>query len=406
MVTRILFALVVLLAPVVASHPAHAATALPLDLPWITLDRAQVSAVVGDPLAGEAWGIEPGTFLSMEDDVQFLRLDRGADPDLTRATLADAGWRQHFQQTWAWVDAPTLEWGLSLTIYAVEFGSAAGAASGMAVMQDETGPPGYPALAEDVPGSRTFGDGSEVTYLAGEGYTGYDLTFRIGPVMAGITLLDFEGTGRATIERTEALATALQANVESVISGESPGFPALTVPLDRPAGLATTDLPGFTYLVRDGEAAYDWSWDEDTRAAMRAYYGMASDVSRSVTPVGDAAIAIDLLRLSSPEEAAAHVEVAGIALGLMHDAAGTPAEAMPAPAIGDAAVLQGDATGQELLVASDGWMIRVGLLGIPAGMAVDPAALTAIAQAQLDCLAAGGCDGPVAVPAGLLQPAA
>lgn len=97
------------------------------------------------------------------------------------------------------------------------------AARAFAVVEDERGDP----HARDVPGTRLFGDQSELTHyceidLDGTPYRELNLTFRVRNLVADLSVCDFTGA-EPEVATAEALAEALRAKVEQTQAGWVPG---------------------------------------------------------------------------------------------------------------------------------------------------------------------------------------
>lgn len=135
-----------------------------------------------------------------------------------------------------------------------DYGSAEGAAAGFAfdeVLRDD-----HPG--SDVPGTRTFGERSEVTRssgtetLSGEPFQRLELTFLVGPAVADVTIVDYRNIepDLATIER---LAEALQAKLERARAAERPGIGMRTLRLlPADAWIDAGRLRDF-YVRKDGQ---------------------------------------------------------------------------------------------------------------------------------------------------------
>jgi hypothetical protein len=98
-----------------------------------------------------------------------------------------------------------------------------GAARAFAVVEDERGDP----RTRDVPGTRLFGDQSELTHnreigLDGTPYHDLNLTFRARNLVADVSVSDFTGAEQE-VATAEALAETLRAKVEQAQAGWVPG---------------------------------------------------------------------------------------------------------------------------------------------------------------------------------------
>src|SRR5215210_1403306 len=145
------------------------------------------------------------------------------DPDLDErlAFYRDAGFRHRYTLTLLRPRVPVVETAhgsflgdVGVITSVTEFDSAEKAASAFLVIEDERGNPN----ARDVPGTRPFGDQSEVTHsrlLAldqGAPYLELNLTFRVGALIADVSVTDFTGA-EPEVATVEALAEVLQAKV-------------------------------------------------------------------------------------------------------------------------------------------------------------------------------------------------
>ena len=191
--------------------------------------------------------------------------------------------------------------------YLAAYASAEGAADGFAYLEDESGI----ASAEDVPGTRQFGEQSEVTAdegtsgIDGRPFRSLDLTFRMGNIVAGVTAIAY-GSGAALPDTAEleALAAVLETRLR-----EAPESAGLGPVIARFGGdrheIATYDDAYYRIAGEDIPII-----DESLTTAARriASYAGATDVYQlwqgiDVGTAGGVLYGVTALRF--PEEAAA-----------------------------------------------------------------------------------------------------
>ena len=168
---------------------------------------------------------------------------------------------------------------------------AQGAAAAFAVVEDERGNP----AARDVPGARRFGDQSELTHYSqftldqGEPYKELNLTFRVGDLIADVSVVDYTGA-EPDVAITETLAEALLAKIERVRAGKV-REPGLSWRLLRLAPDVERIYRGAGY---DGYVRLDWQMLPefyDLAEALQA--AGAAAPSPGTTPQASSATAID-----------------------------------------------------------------------------------------------------------------
>jgi hypothetical protein len=101
--------------------------------------------------------------------------------------------------------------------YVTEFASAEGAATGFAFLEDE----GAAAAADDIPTTRQFGEQSELTSeqgiseVDGRPFRSLDLTFRVGNLTAGVTLIVYRAgpEGAPDLAVVETLGEVLESRL-------------------------------------------------------------------------------------------------------------------------------------------------------------------------------------------------
>jgi hypothetical protein len=234
-----------------------------------------------------------GESMTLEQDVAEQAQFGGKDSALAHETLVAAGWKRHYTSL---LEAPVLygaeEPVLAMTIrsYVREFDDAAGAAVAFNFLEDEsfassptsgvTPVAGEMSLAEDIPGTRVIGDDSEITRHLGVGsftnlpFNSLDLTFRVGNLVAGVSLSDFTG-GEPEVAEVEAMAQIYLERITQVQAEGGPGLSTRIVRLDAPDITASRD----DYAVLDGVIAPDYNQTAESAAEKLARYGAASDVA-------------------------------------------------------------------------------------------------------------------------------
>lgn len=299
--------------------------------------------------------------------------------------------------------------------YITEYATPDGAADGFAHFEDET----PIESARDVPTSRTFGDGSELTEdrgvsgIDGRRYRSLDLTFRSGNLVAGVTLIIYENAilTSPTGDIIESLAALLEARM---VAGTDPaaGLGAIVSRLAPPEpAVVTYDDAYYRFEGVDvpvaGEAAMEATRRADTYADATEVYQLWQGIDAGA-PAG-LLYGVTLLRFPSDQAAAGWVtDLETILAANPFYRAFQPVAVMQP--LGDQTnalsyVAGGDAsTPRAVLVAVRAGNVVARVHVVPQGRASDVPAdpVIELAAAQAACLAGGACAPVDAIPAALL----
>lgn len=382
--------------------PVRAAQSAP-DLPAAIPSPDVVAGLIGGAAEGERFGIGDGGFSSFSAMVPSLAGYLGVDADALAATLQDAGWQGMYLQPMYWVDAADLQtrhWAANFTVS--QYASPEGAAAGFTAIEDESNAPADGPVMTDIAGTTTVGEMSEITTISQAGQETMELSFVDGNMVGVVSLTDLTGAQAPTVEQVEALATELKAGIDAVAAGSSPGLTGLLLVPVSSDGLTAGAAVEF-YAQVDGKPRFYASQDDQQRELFAAFFGEGSTVYRTITPLtpngfaGDAPpqLYIDLFQFGSADAASAQIDTL---LSLYTDAT----EAETGIQLGDRLVAVEEATSATFMIQSGQYLIRA-TVEHPEGMAVSAEVFGAMMQAQLDCIADGGCTAAYPVPAALLQ---
>ncbi|MGH2561909.1 MAG: hypothetical protein ACRDJH_22835 [Thermomicrobiales bacterium] len=231
-----------------------------LDLPAMTL--------YPHDLDEDGYGVLVALFTDRQSEAESMSKALSIDPNDLESGLAALGWLMRYDLYLALPrqDDP-LSFATVVVSYVTQYADADSAADGFAMLEDESGD----AAAEDVEGSRTFGDESELTRAtrsnpsSGEQYEALDLTFRIDNLVAGVAMHDYTGSEPA-VEEVEALGDVLLGKAEAALAGTDPGLSGKVLRLTEADGF-TFEYVGESYLQTDGQALTRFA--EDERVAQR-----------------------------------------------------------------------------------------------------------------------------------------
>lgn len=213
----------------------------------------------------EGFGLDQGFFISFDEEIGGL-VSAGYDEGETEATLEDAGWG------WRYLtglisrrdpDDVDSRVAMRVMVGVTEYEDADGAEEGFAYIEDEQDP-----TAEDLEGTETIGDTSEITALEqrvsdaeDESISALNLTFITGNLVGDVTLQsfsapDFEGP-EPDVETIEALGELLLDRIETVREEGGPNLGSLVLSLNRDDAALQYYNEG--YFILDGDALEKYS---------------------------------------------------------------------------------------------------------------------------------------------------
>ncbi|MGI8475016.1 MAG: hypothetical protein ACR2OO_01370 [Thermomicrobiales bacterium] len=380
-------------------------------------DAAAVTLRPGD-VAQPGW-VHDGAFVERLDSEarnQAAYLGRGTSAESVAVKLTAMGWqRMHVDElTLPSASSPAYP-AQRIRSYVTEYSTADGAAAGFTYLEDESTVPS----AKDVPATRTFGQESELTLdrgvsaLDGRTFRSLDLTFRIGALVAGVTLIVYPSKTVVDPQASvvEALGAILEARVRTP-PGDGAGLGHAV------ARLALVDHKVVSYddaYLRIGGTDIPVSGESSGATSRRVRtYADATDVYQlwqGIDVPSSAGLLIGVTLLHFPTEAAAAAWVTHLQTILeanpfyshLRPIDGTPALEDQTIALSYAAG-GGAETPRAVLVA-----VRVGstvarvhivpqgrLQDIPAGPAV------VLAMVEAGCLSGVACDDILQAPEGLI----
>ncbi len=255
--------------PIIPSAALPARAESPLDLAAMALSPDDLAAV-----GMTGFGQRESAVLSLAEQADQAAPGLASDPAAVRLALAQAGFERRYQRELGLpqrLDGASSRLQSFVTSYLLEYSSPEGAAAGFALLEAE--PPD--AKSRDLPGTREFGERSEITRLrdstaSGEPYRALDLTFQRGNLVAGVTIGEF-GSREPDLLAVEALAARLLAKIDA---GGGPGLSNLVVRLEGPDVETRSDeygrLHGVTYP--------NYAETAGELADRSARYGAAADV--------------------------------------------------------------------------------------------------------------------------------
>jgi len=404
--------------PVASSGCADAAS---LDLPAVTLTTADLIA------AGlEGFGISSAGPYLVEDDIAYLAESLHREAGEVRSILTGAGYEGSYFSTQSLPSDTTNR--ASLPIREVQIGvypfaDVQGAAAGYELLTDESGVP----EAEDVEGTVTFGDESELTRNRGDNdpdigqpFRELELEFRRGCLVVSLALFNYgDAAAEPEVDAIEQLGERLVARVDDVVAGRTPGLDALALNLQPNGDLLSRSL--VFYAMLDGEAVREWDETDEDFAGREKTWGEIGFASalRSDTPIpsGEDIPDDDLRRFNTllqfPDEEIASAYLQGAAGRF----AGSPlylevTEIAAAPALGDESVAlavtrETDGVRWDLneLFVRVGDIVTVTWIERPDESLAEPEVgiepLAELAETQVACLVAGGVCPPVPISEGL-----
>jgi hypothetical protein len=295
--------------------------------------------------------------------------------------------------------------------YITEYGDVAGAAAGFVYLEDESGV----LSATDVPLDRALGEEAEATrdrgISQGRPFRSLDVTFRIGNLVAGVTVVNYpaEEFVEPDLAEAGALAATLAGRLSSPPPGTTIGAAVLRI------GMPGQSLPTYddAYFRLDGVDVPLTDETPQAAAARIATYAGAVDVYQLWQGIGigteaGALYGVTLLRFPDAAAATAWVRDLATILGanpfygdLTPVTVSTLGDQTTALAYAPGGGGPGEPHALLLAVRSGADVARVHL--VPQGdlAAIPTAALVALAQQQTDCLRALACAAPAAVPASL-----
>lgn len=298
--------------------------------------------------------------------------------------------------------------------YVTEYATAEGAAAGFTYLEDES----MVKTAADVPDAPTLGEQSEITKDSGvaadgQTYRSLDLTFRVGNLVAGVTLISHPWHASFTTPDVATIVAVGQILAQRVSAPPAPG---------TTLGSHVLRLGGEQYRFTTLDDAYyrlngrDIPVSGETAAAAKARvasYTSAADVYQlwqGISGVGTSQTlyGVTLLRFPSPDDAAGWVNNLATILG-KNSFYGDLRPASVTGQFGDQAVALTYAPGgggataphaalMAVRVGSDVARVHV----VPAGAGgVPPMVVAELAGLQATCLAGGACPDPAPVTPGL-----
>ncbi|HKG25061.1 MAG TPA: hypothetical protein VKB09_05390, partial [Thermomicrobiales bacterium] len=291
----------------------------------------------------------------------------------------------------------------------------AGAASGFAYLEDESGV----VSAADVPLDLPLGEEAEATRDSGTSqgrpFRSLDVTFRTGNLVAGVTVVAYPAAGYANPELAEA--EALAAVLASRLS--TPPEPGTTIGSavlrlhDSERPLTTYDDAYFRLAAVDVPLAEESKQDAGARIAT---YGRATDVYQlwqGIDAGTGAGFLFGVTLLRFPDAAAATTWVRDLSTLLDANPFYGDLSVQSAPEIGDQTAAlayapgggaAGDPHALLLAVRVGADVARVHLVPQGSVREVPEEALAELARAQSDCLRVLSCPGTFPVPSSLTTP--
>jgi hypothetical protein len=275
-----------------------------------SLDLAALTLRPGD-LAGSGW-THDGAFMESPRglaDGFAAYWGHGTSPADVQQRLAAIGWKRMYIGELSLSGSGSVP-EQRVRSYVTQYANADGAAAGFAYLEDEH----LVASASDIPGTRTFGEQSEITKdegtsaVDGRAFHSLDLTFRAGALVAGVTLIVYPDATKTEpeIATVEAMAAVLEQRLRSS-SVDGGGLGISVLRFDDGADAVTTYEDAYYRF-----AGVDVPITGESRAAAASRttsYGTATDVYQlwqgvSVDDSTGMLYGVTLLRFA--DEATAH----------------------------------------------------------------------------------------------------
>ena len=376
-----------------------------LDLPAMALTPEDLE---DEGLGG--YGVGFGEVTYLDELIGPYAQDRNLPEDEVREILEDAGfarWYESFLDVPPDEDDPAGPSVRTFHSYVLEFANQDGAANGWDFLEDES----TSETAHDVRRVKEFGDESEATRdrgkdeATGDEYELLDLSFRLGTLHAGVTIVDWAG-GEPEVAEAEALAARLLERIELVLNDGAPGLSNQVVRLTGEEVASSVD----SYLILDGDAIPIYrETARDTKAREQdaadadvtdAYWLREQIVARGEVPKVIVRYVVELRRFV--DDVAARDWLAGVEQDI--EGIGDYEDLVideDAPTFGDESLAFSatSANGTDryrsvslLVGATVAWIDVVGSEMPPA------TAVEALAEAQAACLEEGGCPEPLPLP--------
>ena len=363
-----------------------------LDLPAMTLGPDDVEV--------DGFGLVYGRLVTLEEQTARIADEQGNTSAENLATIADAlraaGWQLRYENRVAQAseDDPG-RFSVSLTSYVVQFADDATAGAEFAAIAAETG--------NEEAGAGTIGDESEISRIdgvasdTGTPFQGLTVSFRVGNVVAGMTIRDFTNAdpGLATVED---LAGVFAERIAAVRAQQEEGLSTKALRLDLSEN-GTFPEEEETYELLDGRT-YARFGDADGVDATR--FGDAGEVY-AATVVGALRYTAVLYRFADEGAATAWLEGVGDRLGGEDAAYSGFEEVADAAELGDGSAAysfdfeddDGARSGTRFYVQVGSEVAQVEVITTDGTTAE---AVAEVAEAQIVCLEAGSCIDPIPVP--------
>ncbi|HEU0116549.1 MAG TPA: hypothetical protein VFQ80_17795, partial [Thermomicrobiales bacterium] len=359
------------------------------------------------------YGVVRGNNLSLADAAGLYAAARKGDPAQVQSSLAAAGFRQAYRSELGLPLQPGNERTHIKALVETElaaFATPDGAASAFNLFaRAVAGGARANATATPQPGGESrlvmIRNGATID---GKKFGGYALSFRVGAILARITLGNINSAG-TNPDVLDALRAQLDPRLQT--ASPAPGLSHLALRLTG-ADVTTVD-DGYGRLAGKTLPSYD---DTTTRTADREFrYGDATDVYGVLQSIragrgrGDTRYLTDLYRLPSADAAGAWMQtVADRAKRAPNVASVAPIAG--APSFGDesAALALTIDRNDKTIGHGVAVFVRIGAdiaqIEITAPGDVPIAPVATLASAQVSCMQAGACPNRLPVPAGLPLP--
>ncbi len=253
--------------------------------------RLDLAAMVLD-----AADLPDGVRLLSDNYISVASLISGFGGDLEGAGLVG-----FYESTYGLIDSP-----MTIRSYAEEYEDEAGAATGFAVLEDESGL--YPdGAAEDAPVPGVEGDDEEISTIdfeapGGVPVRGIDATVRLGRVIVGAAMENFGGTDAPDADLVNELIAVVAERAASVTGGDGADGRDLTLPA---ALLVTSDdepviIEGYLAPSEIVPEAL-----EDARYAVEGAFGRTVGLRFSNAPETPPVLFVNLILVTFDEAEAA-----------------------------------------------------------------------------------------------------
>ncbi len=411
-VTLVVATLVMPLLPAATeAHSIRAAADNALDLAAIAISPLDIEHEGNFGYGLASVGLESSGWQTLGDVVEeSVAANKPGDVvSLSRLNFefGQTGWKRQYRRVLARPDmADPTHVSFSITSEIAEYADAEGADAALTMLMD--------GGEEQEIGGDVIGDRTEIRHdvMPDAGAVVY-VKFRTGNLIGGVRVITWGDTHKESPYLALELSRILLERIEEAIADPRPGLSDLLLSIESVSSPAEFE----TYWRFDGETFADYNGTpEDLEAASAAYDPAIAVYQKMYRPVAAGAfvlpqLVVRVLRFSDESTASEWLEA--LPAHLAEDVANSGGELTLEP-VDDADTIGDESQAYAVEYANDGsptvgyrFYLRVGAdvarLQFDAPWDPEFEAVEFLAEAQADCLEAGGCDGAVQLPDSLAE---